>query len=202
LPTLETRCVPAVAASLQGTALTVNIDNNSASHQNVKIFSVNGTLVVRAWGNGREVDVNYGRPIASSAVRSITVNGSRLKNHIDLFAVNRTNFTRLDGRVTVNAGAGNDTIFGSAFNDTLNGGGDNDFVSGFDGDDTVNGDAGDDTVSGGAGNDTVSGGAGRDQIYGGITVPQVTDTYRDVFVVDGSDQIFQYDPRYDIKRNG
>lgn len=196
--------MPAVAASLQGAALTVKIDNNSASHQNVKIFSLNGTLVVRAWGNGREVDVNYGRPIASSAVRSITVNGSRLNNHIDLFAVNRANFTLLDGRVNVNAGAGNDTIFGSAFSDTLNGGDNNDFVSGFDGNDTVNGDAGDDTVSGGEGNDTVSGGAGRDQIYGGITDPQMTDTYRDVFVVGANDgdQIFQFNPRYDIKRIG
>jgi Ca2+-binding RTX toxin-like protein len=55
--------------------------------------------------------------------------------------------------LTINGGAGNDTILASQGNDVVNGG---------DGDDIIDGVAGNDTIAGGGGNDTLTGGAGND----------------------------------------
>ena len=89
------------------------------------------------------------------------------------------------GPVTLNGGAGNDTLLGNdvgdvlngnAGNDSLVGGSGNDTLIGGDGNDTLIGHAGDDSLDGGAGadiavgglgNDTVLGGSGRDLLIGG-----------------------------------
>ncbi len=79
-------------------------------------------------------------------------------------------------RVTINGGAGNDTLYGGIGNDTLNGGPGNDLIFGDAGNDVIDGNAGNDSISGEAGNDTlfgsdgddtISGGTGNDQIQGG-----------------------------------
>jgi Ca2+-binding RTX toxin-like protein len=66
--------------------------------------------------------------------------------------------------ITVNGGAGNDTILGSNGADTLNAGDDDDFVDGQQGNDTVNLGAGDDVFQWdpGDGSDLIEGGAGTD----------------------------------------
>jgi Ca2+-binding RTX toxin-like protein len=72
---------------------------------------------------------------------------------------------------TVNAAAGNDTLsgagstgLGAAFTSslTLNGGAGDDTIVGGSGNDTLNGIDGNDTITGGNGNDTINGGAGTD----------------------------------------
>jgi Ca2+-binding RTX toxin-like protein len=68
--------------------------------------------------------------------------------------------------ITVNGGAGNDTILGSNGADTLNAGDDDDFVDGQQGNDTVNLGAGNDVFQWdpGDGSDIVEGGAGTDRM--------------------------------------
>jgi Ca2+-binding RTX toxin-like protein len=62
--------------------------------------------------------------------------------------------------LTLNGGAGNDTITGSALND---------FLSGGDGNDQINAAAGNDTLSGGTGNNTLNGGTGIDCVTDLVT---------------------------------
>jgi Ca2+-binding RTX toxin-like protein len=57
--------------------------------------------------------------------------------------------------VTVDGGAGNDTLGGTASSDTICGGDGNDRILGRWGDDVLNSGEGSDTVNGGEGNDTV-----------------------------------------------
>ncbi len=68
------------------------------------------------------------------------------------------------GAVTLDGGAGNDTLLGGGGNDLLLGGAGNDSLSGSAGNDTLNGGDGDDVLTGGAGNDSVDGGLGTDRL--------------------------------------
>jgi len=63
-------------------------------------------------------------------------------------------------------GAGNDTVRGSSYGDTIDGGADDDSLAGNNGDDSLTGGTGGDTLSGGAGNDTLEGEAGDDLLQG------------------------------------
>lgn len=79
--------------------------------------------------------------------------------------------------VTLDGGAGNDSLFGTAFADSLVGGTGNDTLDGADGNDTLAGGAGSDSLIGGLGNDRLLGqedsndkligGAGNDTLDGG-----------------------------------
>ncbi|MBY6121735.1 Hint domain-containing protein [Mameliella alba] len=68
--------------------------------------------------------------------------------------------------ITVDGGAGNDSIVGTQADDVIDGGTDNDTLRGGDGADTITGGAGDDSLYGNEGGDSISGGAGSDSIYG------------------------------------
>ncbi|MBQ2611415.1 hypothetical protein IJF81_03380, partial [bacterium] len=84
-----------------------------------------------------------------------------------------------DVGVSIDGGAGNDTLTGSAWNDTIVGGAGNDTIYGGDGNDTIYGDEnpttilpdgyinGSNIIYGGEGNDTIYGGNGDDEITGG-----------------------------------
>src|SRR5712691_2096893 len=97
-------------------------------------------------------------------------------NTINVTGVNASDFTSL-ASLTVNAGAGNDTVEGSDdFGDVLNGGtgndkicggGGDDKITGGDNDDSINGQAGDDLLNGNQGNDKLLGGDGQDVMFGG-----------------------------------
>ncbi|MFM7541638.1 MAG: calcium-binding protein, partial [Planctomycetota bacterium] len=69
--------------------------------------------------------------------------------------------------VTINGGAGNDTITGGAGNDSINGGDGNDSINGGAGNDVINGNNGNDTLTGGNGNDAINGNDGNDAVSGG-----------------------------------
>jgi Ca2+-binding RTX toxin-like protein len=173
LTPLEGREVPAVFATVTSNLeLRVTIDNDSRTAQHVQVGVINGDVAV----NGSRALLN-GRPVAASAVRRITVSGSDLNNSIDLRNVSTRFFQGLDGRVSVNGGAGNDTLNGSQFGDHLSGGAGDDVVSGNDGHDSVFGNTGtdrlhggngDDFLDGGAGDDFLDGNAGRNRFVGGI----------------------------------
>lgn len=65
-----------------------------------------------------------------------------------------------DKGLTLDGGAGSDSIWGSKYSDTIKGGDGNDLIYGEAGNDVIYGGAGDDTIIGGKGNDTLTGGAG------------------------------------------
>ena len=77
------------------------------------------------------------------------------------------------GNDSILGGDGNDTLRGGAGNDTLDAGNGNDGLSGAAGNDVLTGGENDDTLFGGSGNDTVLGGNGNDTCYGGAGVDSV-----------------------------
>jgi Ca2+-binding RTX toxin-like protein len=118
-------------------------------------------IAISANGSG-EVEVNGDNDptglgaIAAADVTAIEVTGGDGNNVIDLSAVQASDYTGL-ASVSIDGGAGGDTITGSEFADQINGG---------TGNDSILGDAGDDTIFGGFGNDTIIGGVGADTIFG------------------------------------
>lgn len=89
--------------------------------------------------------------------RNITINALGGDDYVNAFGL-------FGAAVTVNGGAGDDTIIGGERGDTLNGDGGNDLIFGFGGDDRIDGGAGNDVLLGGFGNDRIRGGAGNDLI--------------------------------------
>ena len=67
---------------------------------------------------------------------------------------------------SLNAGAGDDTLYGYAGDDTLLGEAGNDQIYGGEGNDSLDGGTGNDSLIGGEGNDTLLGGEGNDTLYG------------------------------------
>ena len=109
-------------------------------------------------------------------VTSIVVTGNDNSNSIDLSAVDGAVFTALVNPnattfpVTINGGAGDDTIIGStvgAMGDSIDGGPGNDSIDGSRGDDSISGGDGNDTIDGGDGSDMLNGNAGDDSLLGG-----------------------------------
>ncbi|GAA0426736.1 hypothetical protein Aca07nite_36690 [Actinoplanes capillaceus] len=68
--------------------------------------------------------------------------------------------------ISIDGGAGNDTLVGGSANDRIVGGSGNDKIYGGAGGEVIYGNSGNDIVYGGAGTDNVSGGTGNDKIYG------------------------------------
>lgn len=104
----------------------------------------------------------------ASAVTSIDIIDGIGNDTIDLSEVDGVDFSSLsDGAVTVDGGAGNDTITGTTeWGDYLFGGVGNDSILGGGGNDTIDGGPGNDSIDGGAGDDSIVGGGGTDSILG------------------------------------
>ena len=116
---------------------------------NAAVFSVSNSAVV-----GTETERIY-------SFEQAELTGGTSANAISV----ASNFT---GPVTLNGGAGNDTLFGNQFGDVLNGDAGNDSLNGGFGDDTLGGGDGNDTLIGHVGNDSLDGGAGADIGLGGF----------------------------------
>jgi Ca2+-binding RTX toxin-like protein len=78
-----------------------------------------------------------------------------------------------DGNDVVNAGDGNNTVNAGGGNDSVTTGAGADSITGGDGNDTVFSNGGNDVVDGGAGNDMISTGAGVDTITSGTGIDQI-----------------------------
>lgn len=94
--------------------------------------------------------------IAASTVTSIVITGGDGANAIDVTGVTQAEFTAL-ASVSIDTGAGDDSVDGSEFDDAVQGGS---------GNDTLNGMSGADTLEGGYGDDELVGGSGADTIFG------------------------------------
>jgi len=110
----------------------------------------------------------------------VLLNG--LGGNDDVRLLNPITTTTLARKVTVEGGAGDDSITGSTYDDVLRGGDGFDTINGIDGADAVFGQGGNDHLSGGLGSDFLDGGIGDDVI-------SATDSQRDtVLGGDGSDR--------------
>ncbi len=119
---------------------------------------------------------------------------------------------RFINSLTVDGGAGDDTIVGTSGDDTLLGGeGDDDIqgmegddsIDGGDGDDDIQGMEGDDSINGGADDDTVAGGTGDDTIAGGAGVDTLNgNSGEDVIRGNGGDDILRGGGNDDTIRGG
>jgi Ca2+-binding RTX toxin-like protein len=128
-------------------------------------------VTVTCTGPGGQVKVNGADPGSGAAtcasITTITVTATgAFDNTIDLSGVTDEQGFNNPTAVTVNAGAGNDTVTGSEFADSLNGEDGNDRVIGFRGNDNpMNGGPGNDTLvwNNGDGTDTMNGDDGTDR---------------------------------------
>ncbi len=91
------------------------------------------------------------------------------------------------GADSVAAGTGNDTVVAGAGNDTVDAGDGNDSVQGGLGNDSLLGGGGSDTLVGGAGADTLNGGDGDDDIFLGGADSALGGSGDDVFTLDTTD---------------
>lgn len=143
--------------------LTVNLPTGAPA---MTVSTVNGNFEVKA-GSALLTRV------PTSRVTSLEINGSSGNDKVTLGAM----LSDFNGRVTVNGGAGNDSLSGAAAgvrirligdagNDTLLGGSGDDSLLGESGDDSLKGNGGDDILLGGSGKDKLLGDAGNDALVG------------------------------------
>lgn len=109
-------------------------------------------------------------------------------------------------KVSINGGAGNDTITAFSDNITINGGAGNDYIESYSDGGIVYGDAGNDTLIGDDFDDVLNGGAGKDYLAGGKGKDTLTGGKgADTFVYksgDGKDIITDYSAEDKIKITG
>ena len=131
--------------------------------------------------NGSFPDVLLDSTVASGSGSSLVVNGTTGADDVSVSADVADIGSSVSGTysvsgvgyldaMTVNAGAGNDTVtatesLGGTFAFTVNGGAGNDVLTGDAEPDTFNGDADADTITGGGGTNPIAGGTGNDTYY-------------------------------------
>lgn len=143
------------------------------------------------FANGGYSHLTDGAGTQCSTVASISFVGGGGKDTIDLTGLDVSSGTSYEfsgltgGDISVDGGAGVDSILGSAEDDSLLGGAGDDVLDGGSGADTLRGGADSDTVRGGSGSDFLastsdgtsetnssddflSGGSGSDDVYGGV----------------------------------
>ncbi len=147
---------------------------DSSNKNNLMINSDQGFITVKNFvATDSGATVTIGDKNLNDVVLYETVNpsehkgkytGTRLKDFID----GREYPTSPSAKgLTLDGGAGNDTIYGTSNNDTLKGGAGDDYLYGGDGNDSLIDTAGSNFLVGGAGNCSITSGAGNDVLYGG-----------------------------------
>jgi uncharacterized delta-60 repeat protein len=134
------------------------------------------------------VDGGTTRAFVAHDVRRIVMNGLGGDDLLDVSALGQGDHFLtfpLPIPVTLDGGAGNDTLIGGFGNDVLHGGTGDDALDGREGNDTLFGHFGADTLHGGDGNDYLNGGPDADQVFGDAGNDQVfaVDSARDT--IDG-----------------
>jgi Ca2+-binding RTX toxin-like protein len=126
--------------------------------------------VSQGYNGGINVNVNgENHYFTAQDAKRLEIRGGSGNDQITVDANVRTGLTLNGGAGddTIVGGGGNDRIFGGTGNDVLAGRGGNDYINGGNGNDIMLGGNGHDTLVGGNGNDMISGGHGNDAIYGG-----------------------------------
>lgn len=184
LEQLEDRALLSAASSMSSGRWTVNADLDAAQYSETIVVeqSPNDPKRLRVVINGEMLDERLAR-----RVKSITVNAGQgndtvtvqLPSELSRIVVTINGGAGDDtlnagtNRAILNGGEGNDILNGSAANDMLFGGNGDDILNGNGGDDLLQGDADSDTLVGGLGSDQMRGGAGQDWIYSSLGVDTV-----------------------------
>ncbi len=180
---LETRLAPAITFDPASGLLTVMGDQSgprddvidvsvvrsdrSSERSEFIVVTINGEVHSSKPGTKRFDPALTGA--TRTSVRSIDMQGLEGNDKLRL----RGGFRNADEHVTLNGGAGADSLFGSSLAEVLLGGAGADFIDGGRGDDFVEGGSADDSLLGGAGDDTLVGGGGTDNLEGGQGVNEL-----------------------------
>lgn len=152
-----------------GETITLNADGNLTVESDADVGSQTFTYqVVDGAGN---IDIGYVTINTEAAIAgNFIVEGTANNDLIDSSYLDDPQGDRIDNSDhsdgsnadSIQAGAGDDTVFAGADADTIDGGSGDDALNGQAGADSIIGGTGDDTLTGGDGNDTMDGGSGRD----------------------------------------
>jgi Ca2+-binding RTX toxin-like protein len=112
------------------------------------------------------VSNSFGRAFSDATVDTITLDAGAGDDTIWQRTSHDSTLVGGDGSDTIRAGDGADSVSGGSGSDLINGGIGNDALNGDGGKDSVYGSAGDDTIFGGASADRLYGGDGADRIEG------------------------------------
>jgi Ca2+-binding RTX toxin-like protein len=146
-------------STVDGTGkLTVNVVPASSETNTIILCSPGGNVSI----NGL---APFNGAFSCSSITEIEINGTSLPDTIDLTAVLTSSFSNL-GKVTINAGEGDDSIVGSDARDVIDAGSGDDTVLGGLGRDRLLGGSGDDELRGGDANDVLIGNSGNDKLFG------------------------------------
>ncbi len=144
------------------------------------IESVSGTSILTntsLTGNGTDVVANVEHASLTGSAGNDTIDASGLTNALAFVTLDggagNDSLRGTAGADLLTGGDGNDTLRGGAGNDTIDGGAGLDGLSGAAGNDLLICGEGDDTAYGGSGNDTILGAGGNDTCYGGAGVDSV-----------------------------
>ena len=143
---MESRCYLSISSVFNADTGALSITSNANNPMTIGA-GVDGNVTLNGVLLTATTNVVAG-PVAASTVQALIVTGGSGNNLIDLSGVTATSFTALTS-VSIDGGAGNDTITGSSLSDSIQGGM---------GKDTLNGLGGNDSLSGGAGSDVLNGG--------------------------------------------
>jgi hypothetical protein len=160
-------------------AATRNVVEALEARQLMSVSWSNGNLTVNGTNNADTIVVDTVPFVSGMCLVSVTENNVLTLPFVPMLLSKKVTVNGKGGAdniqcqkveevaVTVDGGAGNDTIQGGSMNDTLKGGDNNDTIYGRDGNDTLDGGNNDDTLVGGWGADKFIGGGGIDTVdYG------------------------------------
>jgi len=156
LTSLDERITPAITfTNVAGHLTIIGDDNNNTIDVAV---SSDKKFIVR-FGSINIPALNTGVLVKSTT--QITVRGNGGNDNISIVSLGSLSIANA---ISVQGGAGNDTLIGSSKGDNLDGGDNNDSLFGGAGNDTVFGNTGNDTLTGSLGNDFISGGDNVDTV--------------------------------------
>ncbi len=142
------------------------LDGESSRRLTVDLPAGSPAITVALVSNNLEVKAGTTlmTRVSKDRVTSLEINGSSRNDKITLGAMP----SALSGQITLNGGAGDDSLNGTSAGVKLRlvGDSDDDTLLGGSADDTLLGDSGDDSLDGNGGDDILRGGSGKDKLFG------------------------------------